>query len=61
MEPKNSPDSVVRCEVVFPHVRELAGQTVMFEPLFSGIVTLPDDEDTRKCVEHGWLKIITDP
>lgn len=45
-----------RYEVIYPHVRDIDGQTVMLEPMFSGIVTLPDDEDTRKCVERGWLK-----
>jgi hypothetical protein len=48
----------VRCEVLFPHVREIGGQTWMLEPMLSGIVALPNDEDTQKCIERGWLKVV---
>lgn len=47
----------VRCEVLFPHVREINGETYMLEPMLSGVVALPDDEDTRKTIKAGWLKV----
>ena len=46
----------VRCEVVFPHCREIDGVLYMLEPMFSGILTLPNDDDTQKAISRGWLK-----
>lgn len=51
----NEPTEPKKYVVTFPHVREFNGQDVMFEP-GSGVHTLPDDDDTRQCVEKGWLK-----
>jgi len=51
----------VICNVLFPHVREIGGQTMMLEPLFSGNVALPNDDDTKKCIERGWLKTVSEP
>jgi hypothetical protein len=45
-------------EVLFPHVREYNGKTWMLEPMFSGSVALPEDEDTKLAIEQGWLKRI---
>ena len=51
---------VIRCRVLFPHVREINGQAMMLELMFSGVISLPDDEDTRKCIEKGWLEKVDD-
>lgn len=51
----------IRCEVLFPHVRDIGGQMMMLEPLFSGEVALPNDADTKKCIEKGWLKAVSEP
>lgn len=51
----------IKCVVLFPHVRDIGGQTMMLEPLFSGEVALPNDADTKKCIDRGWLKIVGDP
>jgi hypothetical protein len=48
----------VRCVVKFPHVREINGQTLMLEPLLSGILTLPDDEDTKLSLKRKWLEVV---
>ena len=55
--PRNTEEQLVRCEVLQPHCRTINGTLYMLEPLFSGIVTLPDDEDTRKCIAGGLLRI----
>jgi hypothetical protein len=50
--------TTAKYEVMFPHVREINGQTMMFEPMFSGILDLPEDEATAQCVEKGYLRRI---
>lgn len=61
-KPKRLPgvgsSEMVRCVVVFPHFREINGTTYMLEPMFSGIVALPNDSDTKKCIKRGWLKVV---
>lgn len=47
----------VRCEVLRPHCRTINGTLYMLEPMFSGIVALPDDEDTRKSIAGGLLRL----
>lgn len=49
------------CEVLYPHVRDIGGQIMMLEPLFSGSVALPNNDDTKKSIEKGWLKAISEP
>ena len=51
----------IKCRVLFPHVREIGGQQMMLEPLFSGAVALPNDDDTKKCIERGWLAALGEP
>lgn len=51
----------IKCTVLFPHVRDIGGQTMMLEPLFSGIVSLPNDDDTKKCIKREWLKVESEP
>ena len=46
------------CEVTFPHCREFDGVLFMLEPLFSGHLQLPNDEETEACIKRGWLRII---
>ena len=48
----------IKCEVLFPHCRELNGQLMMLEPMFSGVLNLPDDDETRACIEAGWLRVL---
>lgn len=51
----------INCHVIHPHVREIGGQQMMLEPLLSGTVALPNDDDTKKCLERGWLKAVSEP
>jgi hypothetical protein len=46
----------VCCNVLFAHCREIKGQTMMLEPLLSGNVWLPYDEDTKLALKKKWLK-----
>ena len=46
------------CEVIFPHCREIDGQLTMFEPMLSGIVDVPDDDETKAAIESEWLKVV---
>lgn len=55
----NNSEMFVRCEVLMPHIRNINGQTMMFEPMFSGIVTLPNNEDTNRAIQAGYLKVFT--
>jgi hypothetical protein len=48
---------VIRCEVLTPHSRVINGTLYMLEPMLSGIVALPDDEDTRKSIARGLLRL----
>ena len=48
----------VCCEVLFSHCRTINGQLWMLEPMFSGQVWLPNDEDTKKCIKDNWLQVI---
>lgn len=61
MNNKKSEIEFVTCNVLFPHVREIGGQLMMLEPMFSGDVSLPNDEATKKSIEKGWLKVIHGP
>ena len=54
-----SGEPFVRCTVLMPHVRNIDGKTLMFEPLFSGIVMVPNDDDTKRAIEAGWLKVVS--
>lgn len=56
---KPTSDGVIRCEVIMPHVRNINGQTLMFEPMFSGIVTVPNDDDTKRAIDAGYLKVVS--
>ena len=51
-------ENVVRCKVLLPHCREINGQMCMLEPMFSGIVTLPNNKDTRRCIEAEYLELV---
>ena len=51
------PVSYLRCHVLAPHVQQVDGQICMLEPGLSGIVTLPDDKQTKTCIKKGWLKV----
>lgn len=50
----------MKYEVLFPHCRTIDGQLMMFEPLFSGAVELPDDDETRMAVKKEWLKVVNE-
>jgi hypothetical protein len=52
-------NAFVRCEVLQAHLREHKGQTVMLDPLLSGIVALPYDDQTKKAIASRCLKIHT--
>ncbi len=56
--PRCTEQQFVRCEVLLPHVRTINGTQYMLEPMFSGIVALPDDEETRKSVAGGLLRML---
>ena len=47
----------LRCEVMLPHCRTINGTLYMLEPMFSGIVAVPDDEDTSKSIAGGLLRL----
>jgi hypothetical protein len=49
--------ALVRCEVLIPHCRTINGTLYMLEPMFSGIVALPDDDDTRRSIAGGLLRM----
>lgn len=46
----------MRCKVLFPHSRYIGGQLVMYEPMLSGIVDVPDDDQTLGAIEAKWLE-----
>ena len=46
----------MKCKVLFPHIRYIDRQLVMYEPMLSGIVDVPDDDQTRKAIEAKWLE-----
>ena len=48
----------VLCEVLLPHVRKLNGQLMMFEPLFSGVLKLPNDDDTKAFIDGEYLRVV---
>ena len=54
---KSKPEGI-RCKVLMPHVRNINGEILMLEPMFSGIVTVPDDDDTKRAIKAGYLKIV---
>ena len=47
----------VRCEVLFPHVREIDGKTIMLEPMLTGVIELPNDRQTQLALTKGWLRV----
>ena len=51
---------MIKCTVEFPHSREINGKLLMFEPILSGIVDLPNDDRTHAAIDAGWLKPIKD-
>lgn len=44
-----------KCEVLQSHCRTINGKLFMFEPFLSGILSLPDDIDTKNLVMAGCL------
>jgi hypothetical protein len=34
---------------------------MMLEPLLSGVVALPHDDDTKKAIKKGWLTVQSEP
>ena len=48
----------MRCKVLFPHARRIDGQLIMFEPMLSPIVDVPDDDDTAGLIDAKCLEPI---
>lgn len=46
----------MKCRVLFPHSRYIDEQLVMYEPMLSGIVDVPDDDETFAAIEAEWLE-----
>lgn len=49
---------MMKCEVLFPHCRYICDELMMFEPMLSGIVDVPDDDETQAAIEANWLRPI---
>ncbi len=45
----------MRCEVLLPHFRFIDGVLMSFEPLLSGVVDVPDDNETQAAIKAKWL------
>ncbi len=47
---------MVKCKVLLPHSRYIGKQLVMYEPMLSGIVDVPDDDQTLAAIEAKYLE-----
>lgn len=57
----DSDNAKVRCQVLEAHCREHNGQMAMLDPVLSGVVTLPYDEQTKKAIKSKCLRILPIP